>query len=189
MARGGARKGAGRKLGKTRKVAVLARLAPEIRKQLEREAKRGKRSLSAEIESRLRDTMLPRPDDQTRALTYVIANIVAILKLSATENREFDWRTNRFDFEALKGAVVQLLDWLAPNAELETRSLVVHGLLGAFNVTPEEAARTAAGIVKVSLTEDIQGWRGMRERYEADAGSAYYAYPQAARALKIRQKK
>src|SRR5262245_37391187 len=107
MARGGARKGTGPKPGKTRRVAVLARLAPEIRQQLEREAKRSRRSLSAEIESRLHDSMLPRPDDQTRAITYIVAQITAVLRSIATlEEREFDWRTNRWDFEAFKGAVV-----------------------------------------------------------------------------------
>ena len=63
MARGGARKGSGRK--STGKVAMLVRVKPEVRARLERDAKRAKRSLSHEVELQL-DALsaAPRPDAQ-----------------------------------------------------------------------------------------------------------------------------
>ena len=67
MARGGARKGSGRK--STGKVAMLVRVKPEVRARLERDAKRAKRSLSHEVELQL-DALsaAPRPNAQMRAM-------------------------------------------------------------------------------------------------------------------------
>src|SRR5262245_38382801 len=107
MARGGARKGTGPKPGKTRKVAVLARLAPEIRQQLERDAKRNRRSLSREIEVRLDASIKipPKGDNQTKALCYFIMEIANCLPGIGRQyggDAGFDWITDRFYFEAFR---------------------------------------------------------------------------------------
>ena len=120
MARGGARKGSGRK--STGKVAMLVRVKPEVRARLERDAKREKRSLSHEVEIQL-DALsaAPRPDAQMRGLCYLVTQIAEIAEtFDRSADPEFSWRDNRFDFEAFKYALLQVLDQLAPTGSAET---------------------------------------------------------------------
>jgi hypothetical protein len=120
MARGGKRRGAGRKPIGRAKVAMLVRVSPDVRKRLERDAKRARRSLSREVELQLNDALrvAERGDPPTRALCYLIVHIVSMAD-SWMAHSECNWRTNRFDFEVFKSAVSQLLNALAPAGALD----------------------------------------------------------------------
>src|ERR1700730_14257236 len=105
MARGGRRAGAGRKA--TGKVAMLVRVSPKVRGAIEREAQRNGRSLSAQTEAILLDAALEKPQAARRArsLPYLVTQVCAVMDSAGRgEGVEFDWRTSRFDFEALKVA-------------------------------------------------------------------------------------
>jgi hypothetical protein len=175
MAKGGRRKGAGRK--PAGKVAMLVRVAPEVRARLERDAKRANRSLSSEVELRL-DAIgaAPRADTHTRALCYLIAQAAKIAQtLERTAAPEFSWRDNRFDFEAFKCAVTQILDRLAPAGEVGSSRYPI-------GQTPEEIGRTAAQLV-FALLRSPDTLHAMAEQRGARRGSLLNVYPQAARDL------
>src|SRR5262245_2030676 len=176
MAKGGRRKGAGRK--PAGKVAMLVRVDPEVRARLERDAKRAGRSLSFEVELQLDAiSAAPRADTHTRALCYLIAQVA---KIAQTLEREaaapqFSWRDNRFDFEAFKCAITQVLDRLAPNGEVGSSRYPTEQ-------TPEELGRTAAALV-FALLMSPDTLLAKAERGGARRGSLLYAYPQVARDL------
>jgi hypothetical protein len=161
------------------------RITPEVRRRLEIDAKRNGNSLSREIELRLSDSIqrAPKADSSTRALAYLIAQLAKILETAERKDRErpFDWRSNRFDFEAFKYAIVQLLDRLAPAVEIESGRYVLFE-------TPREAGTVAATAVLALLERDEAQSHAMGERREAASGSLYYSFPQAARALKRTEK-
>jgi hypothetical protein len=193
MAKGGRRKGAGRK--PTGKVAMLVRVSPEVRKRLERDAKRARRSLSSEIERQLTDALraVPPVDPQTRALCYLITRIPRVARTFLhTPDLGFRWRTDRFDFEVLKYVVNEILDHLAPTGAVE------RGRYGGLNDylarvgsieiphvdedSPKGLGDVIAGTILAGLAmPDLFYAEG--ERSNALTGSAYYAIPQAARDL------
>ena len=54
---------------------------------------------------------------------------------------DFNWRENRFDFEAFKSAIVGILDWLSPKGPIgESRYPLAR--------TPEEMGRIIASTVR-----------------------------------------
>jgi hypothetical protein len=186
MARGGARKGAGRKAGKTRRVAVLARLAPEIRQQLERDAKRNRRSLSHEIEVRLDASIKTPPkagDRQIRALCHLITEIAKQLRHSAAARGygadHNDWRTNGFAFEAFRSALVQLLDRLAPSSDIEDRR----------GTTPEREAQIAVEVLIALAERDEAEAYTVANQIGSRSRDPVYTLPRAARDLKLIPKK
>ena len=141
MARGGARKGSGRK--STGKVAMLVRVKPEVRARLERDAKRAKRSLSHEVEIQL-DALsaAPRPDAQMRGLCYLVTQIAEIGQaFDRSADPEFSWRDNRFDFEAFKYALLQVLDQLAPTGPAGDSRY-------PMEPTPERMGRVIAWLIR-----------------------------------------
>jgi hypothetical protein len=176
MAKGGRRKGSGRK--PTGKVAMLVRVAPEVRASLAREAKLGRRSLSAVAEAHLADAIRAAgpADKQTRALCYLITAMVKFAAgFDTTGDHRFSWRTNRFDFEAFKLALMQILDWLAPA-----------GAVGKSHYprdeTPEQVGQRLYAVITDFLPLHEQLLDEARAR-GAPPGSLYYAFPQAARDL------
>jgi TraY domain len=170
--------GGGRKAkGAGPAVHFNTRIAPEVRRRLEQDAKRNKRTLSREIELRLADSIreAPEADAQTKALCYLISQAAAIGRtVERSGGAEFNWRTSRFDFEAFKLAVVQVLDRLAPGGENEASRY-------SLFETPEEMGRTITSMIWVLLTSDDLVEQAERRR--APTGSLFYAYPQAAREL------
>lgn len=182
MARGGKRRGSGRKPkpAGAKKVAVLVRVAPEIRHRLERDARRKKRSLSREIEIALADSIdVGWPaDKQTKALTYVIHEVAKFLHVMERRagSRQFDWRTNRFDFEAFKYAIMRLLDRLAPPGTAKGGHYVEYK-------TPKIAGKAAMDIVAGLMTVPAAKSYARAEHRGADKSNMFYGFPQAAEAL------
>ena len=156
------------------------RIAPEIRRRLERDAKKNKRSLSREIELRLADSIHAASEagDQTRALCYLITQVAKVAQAAeqTSEGEPFNWRTNRFDFESFKLAIGRLLEEHAPVGEI-----------GASRYTlfrdAEDMGRTTAAAVLTYLRSDSADLIARGERHGAPSGSLFYAYPQAAAAL------
>jgi hypothetical protein len=187
--------GGGRKpRGEGAAVHFNTRIAPEIRRRLERDAKRNKRSLSHEIEERLKDSIgIGKPDEQIRALCYLIGRLADLLACMergtalhaiATQNAGFDWRSNRADFEAFKSAIVRLLDYLAPSGE----PAIGYKMPGNYEPdagyeTPDAAGKEAARLVFALLTMDKEKSYARAEQRGAHSDNAFYAFPQAAKAL------
>jgi hypothetical protein len=179
MARGGRRKGSGRK--PTGKVAMLVRVSPEIRTRIENDARRARRSLSLEAELALADALraAPRSDKPTEALCYLIKQITAAGQtFGRTAAPEFDWRGNRFDFEAFRYAVMEVLDRLAPAGDS-------HKSRYPNAKTPQDMGLLMAMMVLSYLTANRRKMRGLVER-TGGRGSLFYAFPQAADALGLR---
>jgi hypothetical protein len=202
---GGRRKGAGRKPTGRTKVAMLVRVSPEVRKRLERDAKRARRSLSSEVELQLNDALRASRlgDPRTRALCYLITTVAEL-----AEPEGFDWRSHRFDFEILKSAIDRLLNVLAPPGApvrgerwqrtgrwIAADSAVVAGQVGlekfldfVTTVTPETSpVKIGEWLATTVLANAMPTFPPIRDILwkEADRvrGSAYYALPQAARDL------
>jgi hypothetical protein len=177
MAKGGKRKGAGRK--PTGKVAMLVRVAPEVRARLERDAKRAGRSLSFVAEWHLSDAF--RADstldkDPTRALYFLIKKLVAGARAEDTKNdHEFNWRTNRFDFEVFRSAVTQLLEWLTPADPIGENPY-------RNEESPEQMGHRIFDVMRSFLVSHRQ-LSEMAEVGGKPSKSFYYAFPQAARDL------
>ncbi|SRR6266487_4185905 len=198
MARGGKRKGAGRK--PTGKVAMLVRVRPEVRRRLERDAKRARRSLSSEVERQLEDAFraVERADPPTRALCYLISQIPWMADLISTTQggksfisetemgsyiltapgvgirwEPFNWRTNRLDFLIAKEAINRILDWLAPRGTIE----------GSEGPTPEQIGGAVARALFGYLLARPDDLYTFGDKHWGPRGSLFYAMPQAARDL------
>jgi len=162
---------------------MLVRVDPTIRARLERDAKRAGRSLSSEAELALSDAFraAEEPAAETRALCYLIKQVVeAARNQERTADPEFSWRENRFDFEAFRYAVIEVLDRLAPAGEVDgpsryrrTRSAEDFGLL-------------LAAIVLTHLTADTKRMIEVANRSGLPRGHHFYAFPQAARDLRLK---
>jgi hypothetical protein len=179
MARGGKRAGAGRK--PVGNVAMLVRVRPEIRSAFERLAKHSGQSLSSVVERHLEAALAaPRGKGETRAkaLGYLIGQLPMIALSLERENDspEFDWQINRFDFEALKAAVNQLLDKLAPRGQAGKSRY-------PGEETPEAAGRSIVSILFALLNSPRGELYAMGDARDAKAGTPFYAIPQAARDL------
>jgi hypothetical protein len=158
---------------------MLVRVKPEVRARLERDAKREKRSLSREVEIQL-DALsaAPRPDAQMRGLCYLVTQIAKIAEaFDRSADPEFSWRDNRFDFEAFKYALLQVLDQLAPTGSAGDSRYPLEP------TTPERMGRLIASILRWELTADAAEQRVRGDRRGAARGSKFYAFPQAAREL------
>lgn len=182
MAKGGRRKGAGRKPTGRAKVAMLIRMAPDVRARLERAAELSEQSLSAAAEELLNYALrsAAQPDQQTRALCFLVASITAFARaLEAKKSgHEFDWHGSRFDFEAFKHALIEILDHVAPAGSAESSPY-------AREATPEQAGHTLASMV-VGLLRSPDQLLAYGEAHQKPVGSLYYGFPQAARALGLR---
>jgi TraY domain len=156
------------------------RIAPDVRRRLERDARRNGRSLSHEIEVRLTDSIreAPAADVQTRALCYLISQVAEIgrvVGLERSSGSEFNWRTNRFDFEAFRAAIAHLLDRLAPTGEIEASRYPL------FETS--EAMGRSIGSHAMAYLSSSDSLLKRAEGRGAPTGSLLYAFPQAARDL------
>jgi hypothetical protein len=185
---------------------MLVRVSPELRRRLERDAKRARRSLSSEVELQLTDAlrMSKMGDPRTRALCYLITMVAEL-----AEPEGFDWRAHRFDFEILKSAINRFLNVLAPSGApvrgkrwqrtghwITADSAVLAQQVGfekilpfVINVTRETSpGKIGKGLATAVLANAMPvfpskirdiSWKGA----DRASGSAYYALPQAARDL------
>jgi hypothetical protein len=176
MAKGGKRKGSGRK--PTGKVAMLVRMAPDVRARLERAAGLSGQSLSAAAEEHLNYALRSAAplDKQTRALCFLIGS-VTLFGRGLGEERAFNWRERRFDFEALKCAVMEVLDRLAPAGPVGDSPY-------PKEATPEAAGHTLASMA-IGMLHAPDQLLAVGERQQKPMGSLYYAFPQAARDLGV----
>src|SRR4051812_41564253 len=86
------------------------RITPEVRRQLEREADRNGRTLSREIEDRLKDSLRygpepedhfrPKKDKPTEAFCYLIKEAAKFA--AGVQVPENQWHKNRFAFEGFR---------------------------------------------------------------------------------------
>jgi hypothetical protein len=185
---------------------MLVRVSPELRRRLERDAKRARRSLSSEVERQLTDALRASRlgDRRTRALCYLITTVAEL-----AQPEGFDWRAHRFDFEILKSAIDRLLNVLAPAGPpvrgerwqrtgrwIATDSAVLAGQLGfeklldfVTTVTPETSpAKIGEGLATAVLANAMPAFPPkirdiLWKAADQARGSAYYALPQAARDL------
>jgi hypothetical protein len=119
----------------------MAHLAPDIRRGIEREADRAKRTISKEIEHRLRES-LKKPakskkelgDNKNRALAGLLVRAARGIELVTDGKR---WDSDAFAADALRAAFAVILGRLAPNAPVETPQRVKESLRWA---SPEQAA-------------------------------------------------
>src|SRR5262249_10909348 len=171
MARGGRRKGSGRKPTGRRRVAMLIRVHPEVRRHLEHSAKRTRRTLSAEAEQHLADALrlAPPADEPTRALGFLINAAVKFARgIEAKDGHEFNWRTSRFDFEALKAAVLEISDWLGPAGTPEESPY-------PREATPGQAGHTIASVA-IGLLQSPNELHALGERRQATRGALFYSF-------------
>lgn len=177
MAKGGRRPGAGRK--PTGKVAMLVRVAPDVRDAIARAARRNGKSLSAQAEAIFADVQnaMAKTDDLTRTLTYLVTQTCDVLRgMERAGGDAFDWRTSRTDFDALRTALSHVLDRRAPEGPVEPARYPHYENLA-------HAARVAADVVLVLLAQEASSMRAIAESRGVGSGSIFKAYPQAARTL------
>jgi hypothetical protein len=147
---GGGRKPSGEFAGLSAPFNV--RMPPWLRAQLQAAAKRGGRSMSQELISRLASSFSREREDARdpamRALCYLIADTASSVSgLVRIEDGKpvHDWRTNPFMFEAFKLAVGYLLDALRPKGEIRLPfEELPMGPLNAFHPEYSEALRVLA---------------------------------------------
>ena len=173
MGRGGKRPGAGakKKAAKDKRVAVLVRVEPTLRRLLDRQRKRNKRSLSREVEILLAAAVDSPPGSDgatTKALNFLIADAVGFCSWGG-----MNWRNNMSAFQALKLAIPQLLDLLAPPESASSE------LPPQFS-TPDELAKHAVFWIWDSL--DTANER-LADELEYSSKNIRQAYPKVARAL------
>jgi hypothetical protein len=162
---------------------MLVRVDPDVRARLERDRKdSGAKSLSAEVERQLKDAIrdAPASDEQTKTLCYLIMQLAQIAQLSERlpGAANFNWRNDRFDFEAFKYAINQLLDRLAPSGEVKASRY-------PQEETPQELGRHILSLVITLLNADNASLYRLSEQLGGGRGSIWYAFPQAAKALGI----
>jgi hypothetical protein len=110
MPRGGKRAGAGRKPARPESTWFNTRIDAGTRKLLEREAKFNKRSLSREIEERLRKSF----EDGIVAGRWGDHHCFALARLvNELAKAAGGWRQDRFAFESLRFAVGELFEILS----------------------------------------------------------------------------
>lgn len=179
MARGGKRRGAGRPTEPDAKVALLVRVRPETRRLIEKG--RGTRSLSAYAESLLLEAIHepPKADRATHALMYLLGQAPVILRSAERlDGSDFDWRNNRTDFDALRSALLRVLDRFQPDGDFDAKRY-------ALFESPEDAGRIVSSIIMTLLSNDAGESAASARARNAPAGSIYYAYPRAAQDLGI----
>jgi len=146
-----ARKRGRPRLRKTASDHFNTRLDPRLKRKLERAAKRIDRTLSKEIQERLRaseETARVPTSQQAAELIDLAAEVLTVFLNAETKEEAdppFDWRKDAFDRDALKAALALAIDHFGakgtPGASRYT----------LFDTTPAEAGRTAASVASVML--------------------------------------
>jgi hypothetical protein len=165
---GGARKGAGRKPKGTltNKSAWLStRIRDDTREKLELAANENDRSLSQEIELRLRGSFIERERDPwLRALAYLIGEVVRVSDIKGE-----DLKHEPALYVMFKAAVVAILDALAPRGSIDHDDNELGRQLGIVT------ANTILIMLQHTKTPPM-GWDSPIDEWE-------YAMPQAREAL------
>jgi hypothetical protein len=138
MTKGGRRKGAGRrpKPVDEKRVAILVRVEPEIRRQLEREAASNRRTLSREVSLRLQQSL-----NFHRSMQLKFGNDEGLARLVAMAATGIDlttgkrWQTDAFAGQALLACVSFLLRERIPSEPA---------------VVPEEVERRAKAFARAA---------------------------------------
>jgi hypothetical protein len=127
--------GAGRKPRgpiKGKSETFTTRITPAVKTALEREAQRHNRSLSQEIELRLRYS-IEQPKRRERALGVSphadLGIVVAQLAAGVTAMTGENWRKDAFSFEAVKSAIEFALSLLSPTGAVKVPPAVEHRAL------------------------------------------------------------
>jgi len=155
MARGGKRKGSGRK--PRGKVAMLVRVDPETRIAIEKDARMAGRSLSHVAEQCLRLGLreLRKGDDAMGALCYLITGAADVAGIKALKGK-LDWRSNPFVFRAFKLAVMKVLDALTPAGQVLPLDKQAPELKGSTFFGPLDTPEARADYVAMVLLHNLQ---------------------------------
>jgi hypothetical protein len=137
---GGGRKPQGEFRGKT--TTFTTRITPDLRRGLEREARRAARSLSQEVERRLRDS-LEHPkkirkqwgDGHVWALASLISRAVRSVELSTGKH----WVTDPYTSRAIRTAIEVILNDLMPKGPMEIPERIEDRNKSVTQTRPEEA--------------------------------------------------
>jgi hypothetical protein len=146
-----ARKRGRPRLGKKASDHFNTRLDPRIKRALQRAAKRNDRTLSKEIQERLRasvETARIPTSQQAAELVDAVGEVLTVFLNAETKKDSdppFDWRRHAFDREALKIAIGLALD------QLGARGAPGPSRFSLFDTTPADAGRTAASAAAVML--------------------------------------
>jgi hypothetical protein len=162
MPKGGRRTGAGRKRKRAdeRRVAVLIRVDPATRAALAMRAKApGSISRTAErlLKIGLGQERDRRRDDPTRALCHIVGELAGMMAIykNVKGRPAFPWRNNPFMFEALKLAIVKVMDELRPAVDMpspiESEPVLATSTVWGPHDTPEARATWAAHILWANL--------------------------------------
>jgi hypothetical protein len=198
------RKGGGRKPkppGEGKTAQFQARIAADLRAALDTEAAATGRSVSAIASGLLRDGLRLRRereferDDPMRALWYLIAEAAkAICGLRFPEGQKpgLDWRASPYAHEALKFAIVKIMNALRPAGDIRPPSaeeLKSIALFGPFN-TAKARAEHVAKIILHNLDQadamDVEKMFGpdLPDHVKADLKRTVYNMSDARRALR-----
>jgi hypothetical protein len=168
-AAGGGRKPKGEFAGVTSPLSI--RMPAAMREQLDSSARENGRSVSQEVLRRIQESFyLERDkvrDPSMRALCFLIAQLAGhVAGLTDAQGRPaFNWRTDRFFFQAFKLAVAKVLDALEPSGEIrspkdmfENRDKDENGIrlfemVKATYETPEARADAAARTLLSTLKQ------------------------------------
>ena len=190
---GAGRKSQGEYKGKT--ATLTTRITLDTRTALEKAAKETGRSLSQEIENRLRRSIASDhgsgEEKHNRAFGRLALELAGMVEAMTGEG----WRTDPFAHRALRAALNIILDRLAPTGEFKvpalwegmaTRWAEREPSLAAQVRTPEAAGNSAAMSVWLQLeTVEIPTDFSSGRRYE----DVHYAYPDIRRDLDIPSRK
>jgi hypothetical protein len=119
---------------KTGRTAVLStRLQPDTRARLVAAAKSSGRSLSQELEHRLRRTFIDDDNsfdwygsEQTAAVVKLIgAAIQSVAVRRSSKGKEYNWLTHEFLFDDVTSAIQHILLWFRPGGDSGRRSVTL----------------------------------------------------------------
>lgn len=124
-------------------VQFTTRIFPDVRDDLKRAAEANGRSLSQEIESRLKESLNVPPQAQQAidrafdnplnyALAVLVARLASSIDMRVTNTMPGpgygSWRRDRFAWEALRYSVALLLERFAPEGEVRVPEPIAEGI-------------------------------------------------------------
>jgi hypothetical protein len=127
MARKKRKPGGGRKKlppDRARSAMLTARVYPDLKADLERACERSGKTLSDEIEERLRRSFSKREDAFGDDRTRWFALLVARLATRINGRLGLHWRDDRWAYEALLAGIPALLSMMAPKGEAKMPGMI-----------------------------------------------------------------
>jgi hypothetical protein len=146
---GGGRKPQGEFRGKSR--TLTTRITAETRLGLEREAERSGRSLSQEIEHRLRDSInMPKHIEQAwgKPHVYALARLISYVVTGIEVSTRRSWRKDAFTGRAVRAATDIIFARLVPDGPVEVPDTIERGAQSVGRILPSQAEhlRTPEGV-------------------------------------------